>query len=216
MIFLCAGVYAEGPTDDRFLCTLLDRFLPLLAHEICRSPVEMGDSRRIDEPRAMRRASREERIAAAIERSWGECTLFVVHGDGAGTPDLARERQVEPGLSRARLLHPGLAAAGCVPVRETEAWMLADEDAFRRAFEIERAPELPRDPEAELDPKKTLEKTIRDLGAPMRRRGAQDYYALLGAEVDPEALRRLPAFRRFEADLRAAIAQLDGSSSGGA
>lgn len=164
MIFLCAGVYAEGPTDDRFLCTLLDRFLPLLAHEICRSPVEMG----------------------------------------------------EPGLSRARLLHPGLAAAGCVPVRETEAWMLADEDAFRRAFEIERAPELPRDPEAELDPKKTLEKTIRDLGAPMRRRGAQDYYALLGAEVDPEALRRLPAFRRFEADLRAAIAQLDGSSRGGA
>ena len=143
MIFLCAGVYAEGPTDDRFLCNLLDRLLPSLAHEICKSAVEHGVARPIVHPRSQRRASREERIAAAIEQSWGECTLFVVHSDGAGAPDVALRQQIQPGLARARRAHPDLAAAACVPVREIEAWILADPEAFCRVFEVARAPVLP-------------------------------------------------------------------------
>jgi hypothetical protein len=34
---------------------------------------------------------------------------------------------------------------------------------------------------------------------------AEDYYALLGTLVRPDALRRLAAFQRFEAELRAAV-----------
>ena len=67
---------------------------------------------------------------------------------------------------------------------------------------------LPRDPEAEIDPKQTLNTILLESGARFGRRGAQEYYALLGAEVNHEALRRLPAFQRFEAELRAAIVTL--------
>jgi hypothetical protein len=202
VIYLCAGVYAEGPTDDRVLCNLLDHLLPAMAPTICKSAVEYGDARRIDEPRSLRRASREERIAAAIDRSWGECTLFVVHSDGAGAPDAALRQQIEPGLARARRAHPDLAAAACVPVREIEAWLLADAEAFCRAFEVDRAPLLPRDPESVTDPKSELAHVVRSL---VTRRRAEDYYALLGVEVRPEALRRLPAFQRFEEALSEAI-----------
>lgn len=214
MIFLSVGIYAEGPTDELFLCNLLDRLIPSLAHEICNGAFDLGAARRIDEPRALRKASREARIAAAIEESLEECNLFVLHSDGASTPEIVRREQIEPGLTRARRAHPELAAAACVPVREIEAWMLADSSAFRRAFEVSSVPSLPRHPEAETDPKAVLEKIVRDLGAKLGPRGAEDYYALLGAEVSPELLRRLPAFLRFEAELRAAIATL--ARTGGA
>lgn len=213
MIFLCAGVYAEGRTDERFLCNLLDRLIPSLAHEVCKGAFDLGDTRRIDEPPELRLQRREERIAAAIENHWGECTLFVVHSDGAGEPEEALREQVQPGLVRARRTHPELAAAACVPVRETEAWMLADPEALGRALEVSQAPALPRDPEAETDPKGTLDKVLRSRGVLLGRRGAEEYYALLGAEVSPEALRRLAAFQRFEAELRAAIARLSGVAS---
>ncbi|WP_437480996.1 DUF4276 family protein [Sorangium sp. So ce1014] len=207
MNWLCAGVYAEGPTDDRFLCNLLNRILPPLAAEICKSVPYIDDARRISEPRQSRGASREERIAAAIEESWSECNLFVVHSDGEGAPDEVRRERIEPGLARARRARPDLAAAACVPVRETEAWMLADPEAFCRIFETDRMPPLPSNPEAESDPKKVLETALCALGARMGR-GVEDYYALLGAEVRLDSLRRLPAFQQFEEELRKAIAAI--------
>lgn len=122
-----------------------------------------------------------------------------------GAPAEARRERIEPGLARTRRVRPDLAAAACVPVRETEAWMLADPDAFCRIFETDRLPTLPRDPEAEDDPKDVLEKALGGLGARMGR-GVEEYYAVLGAEVRLDALRRLPAFQQFEKELRAAIA----------
>ncbi|XYH95911.1 hypothetical protein ACMHYB_50320 [Sorangium sp. So ce1128] len=119
MIWLCAGVYAEGPTDDRFLCNLINRILPPLAVETCKGGFYMDDARRIDEPRRMRGASREERIAAAIEESWSECNLFVVHSDGEGTPDEVRRERIEPGLARATRPRLRLAEVGGDPTRAT-------------------------------------------------------------------------------------------------
>ncbi|XXR36499.1 DUF4276 family protein [Sorangium sp. So ce375] len=207
MIWLCAGVYAEGPTDDRFLCNLINRMLPPLAVEICKGGFYIDDARRINEPRRIRGASREERIAAAIEESWSECNLFVVHSDGEGAPDEVRRERIEPGLARARRARPDLAAAACVPVRETEAWMLADPEAFCRIFETDRTPLLPHDPEAESDPKKALETALCGLGARMGR-GVEEYYAVLGAEVRLDSLRRLAAFQQFRDELWKAIAAI--------
>lgn len=207
MIFVCAGLYAEGPSDYAFLLALLDRLVPEIGHQVLGPSCYVHDSVGIDAPGL---ASREERIAAAIDESWGACTLFVVHGDGAGDPESARRDRIAPGLSRAQLAHPELAAAGCVPVRETEAWMLADPEAFCRAFDVREVPEVPRDPEAVTDPKRVLNEILARLGArPGRRSGA--YYGLLGREVRFDGLRRLPAFRRFEADLRAAVQALEGT-----
>lgn len=202
--YLCAGIFAEGPSDYRFLFGLLDRLLETLGAEALQGRFNSAQPVGIDAPAGARKKRREERIAAAIDASWSECTLFVVHGDGAGDPEGARRSLIEPGLALARTRHPELAAAGCVPVREIEAWMLADAGAFSRIFRTDRVPELPRDPESELDPKRVLADVLRSMGARLEG-GAGRYHAELGREVRPAELRRLPAFRQFEVDLRMAV-----------
>lgn len=212
MIYLRAGLFAEGPTDYDFFVELLDRLISEVAAEVLGGGFETARPLGIDAPVEARHRSREERIAAAIEASWDECTLFVIHSDGAGDPEAARHDQVDPGLIRSRGAHPDLAAVACVPIRETEAWMLADGSAFGRMFNMARALDLPRDPEAEPDPKRILRAVLSSLGA-RPDRGIRKYYVELGREVRPAELRRLPAFRRFEEDLRRVIGSFDPSST---
>ncbi len=205
MIYLCAGLFAEGRTDYRFLLGLLDQLLPEIASALFGASSEVAPSIGVDAPSTKKAARRDQRIASAIDATWNECTLFVVHSDGGGEPEHARSTQIEPGLRIARAQHPDLAAAACVPVREIEAWMLADAEAFGRIFETRQVPVLPGDPEKVPDPKRALKELLRGMGA-----GVDDYYGLLGREVRPGALRRLPAFVRFEAELEAAVRLVGG------
>jgi hypothetical protein len=207
MIYLRAGLFAEGPTDYDFFLELIDSLVVEIAAEVLGGGFEIARPVGIDAPAQARRSRREERIAAAIDASWEECTVFVIHSDGAGDHEAARCNLVDPGIVRARLRHPDLVGLACIPIRETEAWMLADGGAFCRIFNIDRAPDLPSDPESEMDPKRVLRAILASLGA-RPDRGIRKYYVELGREVRPAELRRLPAFRRFEADLRLAIASL--------
>lgn len=200
--YYSVGVFAEGRTDYDFLLGLIDQLISANAADLLGPRFQSAPSRAIDAPAAKRRESREDRIAAAIEENWDECTLFVIHADSDGDAGRALHERIEPGLARARVGHTDLAAAACVPVRETEAWMLADAQAFSRLFDTPRAPALPEAPESDLDPKRSLEAALTSLGA---RGKLTNYYADLGKTVNLAELRRLPAFCRFEADLRAAI-----------
>jgi len=137
MTYLCAGLYAEGPTDYAFLLPLLDQLLPQIAVDVLREIPIIGPSVGIDAG-AHGPARRDARIAAAVRAHWDQCTLFVIHADGSGDPDRARREQVEPGLGAARAEHPDLAAVACVPVREIEAWLLADSAPFRKLFSERR------------------------------------------------------------------------------
>lgn len=214
MIYLRVGLFAEGPTDYYFLLGILDLLVEEIAVELFAGGFQLASAVGVDAPRALRDRPREERVAAAIEASWEECTLFVVHADGAGDAERARREQTAPGIARAFAVHGELSAVACVPVRETEAWMLADAGAFSRLFETKRVPTLPANPESESDPKKVLREALVGMGA---RGVVTKYYAELGKETRPEELRKLPAFRRFEVDLRAAIvtvAGLGGSTVG--
>ena len=89
MIYIRAGVFAEGKTDYDFLLPLLDRLLDALAAQLFRGGHELGSTTGIDAP-AGTSGGRAERIAAAIHARWDDCTVFVVHTDGAGDPVLAR------------------------------------------------------------------------------------------------------------------------------
>ncbi len=197
MIYLCAGVYAEGPTDYRFLLPLTTRLITEIAASLFPAECEVADSVGIDAPSRVR--SRRRLIPAAIDDYWTSCTIFVVHSDGAGDPQAAHMNSISPGVEAARLDHPGLVAVACIPVREIEAWLLADEAVFQQLFG--RAPELPMNPEADTDPKATFRRVISELGG----RSPGDFYAVFGERVDLRRLRSLSAFARFEADLSAAI-----------
>jgi len=201
--YLCAGLYAEGRTDYWLLLPLLDRLLPELAAELLPEVPIISPSVGIDAPRPPPRR-REDRIAAAVrEWHWNPCNLIVVHADGAGDPERAVRESVEPGILLARSERPGLAAAACVPVREIEAWLLADALPYRKLLSRAGPLSLPGDPEGVLDPKRAFREVLTQSGAAAL--DGAELYAFFGANLDPLALRRLPAFCRFEEQLSLAI-----------
>jgi hypothetical protein len=205
VIYIRAGVYAEGPTDYEFLLPLLDRLLDSLASSLFPGAYEVGPTCGIDASPGP--GGRAQRISEAVHDSWETCTLFVIHTDGAGDPEGALKNSVEPGVEAARSARPErpVVAAACVPVREIEAWLLADASVFRAI--LGAAPSCPADPERELDPKATLRRLLKEGGA---RRPPERMYAFFGERVGIDALRSLPAFRAFEAALVAALREIAG------
>ncbi len=201
MSYLCAGLYAEGPTDYAFLLPLIDQLLPRLASALLPGVPIIADTIGIDAP-GRPPAKRAERIAAAIDSHWRQCTIFVIHADGQGDPARAAEEQIDPAIALATSAHAELAVAACVPVREIEAWLLADDAPFRRLIGAGARPRLPADPEALLDPKRELRRLLRELGGPPLH---TSIYQFIAAGLAIDALDRLPAFRAFEASLSRAI-----------
>jgi hypothetical protein len=193
LIYLCAGVYAEGPTDHRFLKALLPRLLEELAAQETKSyevaaPLQIGT---ISTPRIT--------IVEAIRKFWESCTLFIIHADAAGDREGALQKYVTPHIDEARNLYPSLIAVPCIPDREIEAWMLCDEDVFSQ-WSRDWRPELPREPEKVLDPKKELEKILAT-----KKQSVRESYELFGEYISIARLRRLNSFCLFEDDLKRAI-----------
>lgn len=205
MIYVRAGVYAEAPTDYDFLLPLLDRLLDALAASLFPGACQVGPTVGIDAMLSTGR--RAENIAAAIDAWWDACTLFVIHSDGGGDPEGARKSCVDPGLEAARGARPERAVTGaaCVPVREIEAWLLADPSVFHAILGEAAMVSCPAAPEHEIDPKATLTRILKEGGA---RRPPERMYAFFGERVRLDALRSLPAFRAFEAGLVVALGEL--------
>ena len=82
MIYIRAGLYAEGPSDYDFLLPLLDRLLDSLAASLFPGAYEVGGTAGIDAPRGTA-GGRAEKVAAAVNDWWGACTLFVIHWSGS-------------------------------------------------------------------------------------------------------------------------------------
>jgi hypothetical protein len=92
---------------------------------------------------------------------------------------------------------------GLVPVRETEAWMLADTDALREASPGRDSTwEIPHDVEKIADPKAVLKAA---LGG---RRDVERGFDRLGQTVALERLLKLSAYRRWFGELRTAMEEL--------
>lgn len=200
-IYLCAGLYAEGPSDYEFLSPLIQRLLDSHGSRLFPGMVDVGETIGIDAPRPTP-AKRAERIAAAARDNWDSFTLLVVHADGAGAQDDAWNNAIAPGIALTRTTNPSLIAVPCIPIREIEAWMLADAEVYRSVLGRPASPSLPIAPEREIDPKQTLRTILQEGGW---RRGTERLHRLFGEEVRFEALRNLAAFQRFELDLCKAI-----------
>ena len=200
MVYLSAGLFAEGPTDYRFFIPLLERLLTEISRNVIPEETEVPTPIGIDAPVGTL-GGRENTLPAAIKENWDTCILFVVHSDGDADPENAYRTCVTPGVSQAKEMFPELVAVGCVPVKETEAWLLADPGVFVKFWG--KAPTLPKDPEGVLDPKLEMVKMLREVGE--RDPRLSKVYEIFGANVSFEALRRLSAFRFFEQELTEAV-----------
>jgi Domain of unknown function (DUF4276) len=151
-----------------------------------------------------------ERVAMAL--SLHPCDLLFVHRDADRAPVSDREEEI-----RAAVANIAASTHVCViPVRMTEAWLLADEEAIRRAAgnaagKTNLGVPSPAKLEAQADPKgllfAALEKAT-ELGVHRLRRfdRNQARRQVSGFMSDPSILRELPSFRHFEAQVEAFFA----------
>jgi hypothetical protein len=106
---------------------------------------------------------------------------------------------------RARLGSEADRLVGIVPVRETEAWMLADATALPMATAEASVRDLvrsPRDVEKVPDPKKALAEAFGP-----RHRPEYDFDRL-GQRVSLAVLQQVPAYARWVGDLRVTMERL--------
>jgi hypothetical protein len=206
--FLGLALVAEGPTDYHFLRPLLRRLAEQVCAERARGVVEIPDVLELcnspGDP-ALRHLERVRDEALKSHEGWH---VLFVHSDGAGDPGSAFAERIDPvrSLVEASGLPGQRSIVGVVPVREMEAWAIADGEAVRRAFGTSRSnaelglPERPAEAERILDPKRALADALtaaRSGRRSRRARKASSFLDLIAEHADLATLDSLPAFARL-------------------
>lgn len=201
-------------SSDRVLAAMIDWLLTQL-------PYSLEFQSQWAEPSVVNKAGNtlDARIRAAHSRF--PCDILVVHRDSEADSLSQRTQEVLQAIEAAGV--SGQAHAVAVPVRMTEAWLLFDEGAIRRAAGNPHGRvslELPalRECESILDPKKELHDLLRAAYGLAGRRASKFRPAVavhrLAEEIDDFGpLRSLPAFTQFEESLSRALDQLRGRES---
>ncbi len=220
MRYLALALFAEGPTDHGFLRRIIYRSVVEIGTRLSQQKLDVGE--RFVDGNRWTGADRTKRIEVAFAElvRQGAVNLLFIHADGAGDPDLARACSIDPAAAVLTLLNPdGFRSVAVVPVRETEAWALADPDALMAELGWNGAVttlvpglDLQR-PEAILEPKTVLAACL-SLATGRGRRGRRSRSdpipTGLGDRVALPRLRRLKAFVTFEADLENALRSMWG------
>jgi hypothetical protein len=218
MRYIAACIFAEGPTDYRFLRILLRREII----EICRkSAVDLVDVGEVIERSTPKRAQgldRSRRVFDAFSETGGAFDILYLHTDAGGDWSRSIEERIRPGSQLIQVSFQHVKCIGVVPVRETEAWALADGDAVRSAFGTTLGndrlgiPGIPRLVESLRDPKHVLNQAYTQAVGARRgnrgRRSAQNFLEVLAETVSLDCLRRIPSFDRFSQDLTIALQEL--------
>lgn len=202
MTYLTLALWAEGPSDGPFLRPFLRRVL--IEHVLqTRWTVDIAEEF-IALPDPSPTLARDVGICNAVSARRTEISFLFIHGDGAGRPDRARARTVQPAIDQILKTPSPPRCIGVVPKHETEAWMLADRVALGKApgVDPERLSEFPALNEVErlIDPKQRIA-SIRGAVRRGNRRSPLLDLRQIGEAVSLDLLRRLDAFRTFEDEL---------------
>jgi hypothetical protein len=138
--------------------------------------------------------------------------LLFIHRDAENQPLEQRIREIQEATQNLRL-----PVAKVIPVRMTEAWLLVDETAIRKAVgningRVRLSLPNPDRLEGLSDPKKVLHDLLsKATELPARRRFPISSAAGKVADfMDCRALRQLDSFKKTEADTRVALESLKG------
>jgi hypothetical protein len=151
-----------------------------------------------------------EKIIAGL--SLQDCDLLFVHRDADSDDPTSRREEIERAVSEARATGKfSVPAVPVVPIQETEAWLLLDEDAIRRAANNPNGKNdlsLPARHRIEqiTNAKAELERALREAtehsGRRLRKFHPESAKKLIVNHLtDFNLLRQLSAFRQLEADL---------------
>lgn len=195
---------AEGPSDDMLL--------PIIRWSLHRHFGEIPVDDRLADTRQLRETPHTlaEKIAAA-ERLF-PCDVLFIHLDADKDP-LLKRRQIASAVAELRAEGFVTPHICIIPVRESEAWVLIDEAAIREAAENRRGKvklHLPSRKKLETvaDPKAALDELIRTASELTGRAwdkfiGRFRPFWVADCITDYSPLLDLPAFRAFDADVKA-------------
>jgi len=190
----------DGPSDEVLLHPL--RWL-LRKHVSRRTTIQPQWA----DLRSLRQKPKDlaDRIRHAIDLY--PCELLFVHRDAETAAPCDRRREMEEAAAAAGISVPFVCV---VPLRMSEAWLLFDEMAVRRAAGNPHGEEpllIPRrDPEAIPNPKDVLHKALQSASGLSRRRLRRFDFRQRVRRVaeyinDFSPLQELSAFRKLEKDL---------------
>ncbi|WP_420311909.1 hypothetical protein ACOB87_30355 [Streptomyces sp. YS-B37] len=189
--YLSLALLTEGLSDQWFLLPLIDRQVEALESESA-SGFDFGGTT----PGGCFTVAPREQVVQEVEMLLDHMDIVMIHHDHneRGKIDSVRER----------LSHAAERIIGIVPVRETEAWMLADHTTLPAgpASVVQGFVRSPREVEKVVDPKKALAEAFGP-----RHRPEYDFDRL-GQRASLRVLRQIPAYDRWVGDLRTAMERL--------
>lgn len=197
----------EGPSDDWFLPVVLQRALQDMCREHFPSCGEVQEIRSLPEAGNQHPDS----VVSAVAAELGTFDVLLYHHDGSppdkSDPVIRRMREAWQATGYREPLVP------VVPVRETEAWLLADAEAVRSALRVRKLPDFGFEPERVHSvprPKEEFEAIVRQVAG--RRatsgHGIRDYIVRVGATARIDVLRRVPAFALWWDEMIEALERL--------
>ncbi|NBC17587.1 MAG: DUF4276 family protein [Bacteroidetes bacterium] len=208
------AAYTEGPTDDRFVPTIIERTARRLLSQEGTGGIEVLPVQPITVQSKGVPGLRE-----AALRTHGYHAL-VVHADSDyRDPSRAMQERIQPGLDEIEQLREKgrpvcTSIVPMIPVRTIESWMLADAEALSSAIGINTPPKdlpLPDQPhqvEGIDDPKGRIQEIInRSVSGRRRRPHPGTLYAPVAQRIDLTVLEGVPSYQRFAEQLEVVFRQ---------
>jgi len=216
-IQLYIGFTVEGTTDTQFLTQILQNVFEDIAFE-CRTDVVIEDVR----PVHVHKTEFTETMLRASKQA-SECgiTVLCIHADSdAGSIETVMKFKFSPFMAVLNPLSDDdycKAIVPVIPIRMTEAWMMADKTLLKTKIDAQEKNDielgLQRAPESYADPKQAIIEAIRIAQAEKTKRRRNeltinDLYDEMGQSISLLRLRDLSSFRHFEECVRSVFRSL--------
>jgi hypothetical protein len=211
---LSLALYCEGNTDKHFLPKIIER----TAERIILSDAR-GDYVDIL-PITIKNVAKQKQgkdILQAAMQAYGYDVLIVHKDADHRTYEETKTQCIEPGCILVQRSRKEVCKnlVPIIPIREVEAWMIADRETLRDNLEIkERLQNLHLRKRAALvesdpDPKATLNRIIAQAESEHRRKiERKEFYESLALEVRLERLDEVPAYKKFSDELSETLREL--------
>lgn len=214
---LSIGFVTEGSTDVRFLSDVIRRTFADVAFD-CESDISIDSVQHI--PTGKENFVVEVLNSAREAKRRGVMVLCVHTNADDSTDSTVQETKIAPAFEivavREEKLCKNLVAI--IPVRMTEAWMLADKELLKQEIRTTKSDHelgISRRPETIANPKEAIKTAIRIAFEDSTRRkrnrslDISELYLPIGQKISLEKLALLPSYVKFRDAVREAFVKLN-------
>jgi hypothetical protein len=214
---LLIGLYTEGPTDIRFLKSVIKRSFEEICYE-CPGDMEIFDIQEIN----IDKSSFTEDVINASRKGVKDFGIMIlcVHTDADDNSDNnAYNNKINPALTEIEKTAEDICKiiVPLVPVQMTEAWMLADKELLKKEIGTHKNDtelDIYKNPEQYSDPKDVIKNVIRIASQERTRRHRKDMtisdmYLSIGQAISIDKLKQIASYNKFQENIRNALKQLN-------